>query len=77
MGILGGKWSIREGNIAGGNGHDLKRRTFVPMGLETEFRRECSERFTTNEQGQIKGIKVGRRTMDFKGYGREQGNELG
>ena len=51
MGILGGKWSIREGNIAGGNGHDLKRGTFVPVGLETKFRRACSERFTTNEQG--------------------------
>ena len=33
MGILRGKWSIQEGNIAGGNGHDLKQRTFVPMGL--------------------------------------------
>ena len=51
MGIRRGKWSIREGNIAGGKRHDLKRRTFVPVGLETEFRRACSERFTTNEQG--------------------------
>ena len=51
MGILRGKWSIREGNIAGGNGHDLKRRTLMPVDLESEFRQECSERFTTNTQG--------------------------
>ena len=77
MGILSGKWSIREGNIAGGNGHDLKRQTSVPVGLESEFRPACSEQFTTNAQGSTKGMKVGRGTMDFKGYGRERGNELG